>query len=597
MTAQLAPTPVFKGWDNNGEPLAFGKLYSYAAGTTTPQATYTDSTQGTPNTNPVILNSRGECALWLDPTLSYKLLLQDSNGVQIAGWPVDNINGAIGINGSLVPGTDNTFNIGSTTNRWAKAYIYQNLYIGANNEPVYDLTNNIFGYIGQTAAELAAGVTPTNYGYPPGDVRRYGADTTGVAGSATAIQNAINSNLYVRVPDGTYLIDADLVPRDNTMIWFDGGAKFIASANSRTFFKVTTHAYYAQVWNAVLDGNGKTGVTGFDLTNVRLKAGLFNPSVRNMATGYILRSGCFGTQLLNPDAVNVPNTMQVIANCAVLDIIHPTFDNEIADGGTGAGIGIDVQGGGTPNEGVRIIGGFVQGYTTGVQDAGIGTKVDGTYFEACTDADVSGAAARGSSYNGGQHFAGIGAAAYKLRNCDAITIYNPTMASGARTVLYDVDNTNTNCNEYRPGSNASYNTPTGSLTNLSNIPRQITSTFTPVIAGSATAGAGTYTLQSGTAVQTGNQVHVQIEVTWTAHTGTGNILISGIPAGLAPASYTPKRIGQLSTTAPVTNTSIYTQLSGTGTQLSTVQVSAAGAESNIPLPAAASVRVNMVYDL
>ena len=43
----------------------------------------------------------------------------------------------------------------------------------------------------QTAAELAASVTPTNYGYAPGDVRRYGADPTGVADSTTAINNAI----------------------------------------------------------------------------------------------------------------------------------------------------------------------------------------------------------------------------------------------------------------------------------------------------------------------------------------------------------------------------------------------------------------------
>ena len=98
MTAQLSPTPVFKAFDNNGLPLAFGQLFSYAAGTTTPQPTYVDSTLTTPNPNPVLLNFRGECPLWLDPTLSYKFDLFDQNGNHIPGWPVDNIIGnAVGL--------------------------------------------------------------------------------------------------------------------------------------------------------------------------------------------------------------------------------------------------------------------------------------------------------------------------------------------------------------------------------------------------------------------------------------------------------------------------------------------------------------------
>lgn len=45
----------------------------------------------------------------------------------------------------------------------------------------------------RTSAEIAAGVTPTNTSYPPGDVRRYGAVGDGVANDAPAIQNAINA--------------------------------------------------------------------------------------------------------------------------------------------------------------------------------------------------------------------------------------------------------------------------------------------------------------------------------------------------------------------------------------------------------------------
>ena len=54
-------------------------------------------------------------------------------------------------------------------------------------------------------------------------------------------------------------------------------------------------------------------------------------------------------------------------------------------------------------------------------------------------------------------------------------------------------------------------------------------TWTPVIAGSTVAGAGTYTLQDGNYTRIGNLVFISGTVTWTAHTGTGNMLLTGLP--------------------------------------------------------------------
>ena len=85
----FCPAPVFRAWDNSGAPLVAGLLYTYAAGTTTPIASYVDSTGVGTNTNPVVLNSRGECNLWLIPNTGYKLVLTDKNGTPI--WTEDQI--------------------------------------------------------------------------------------------------------------------------------------------------------------------------------------------------------------------------------------------------------------------------------------------------------------------------------------------------------------------------------------------------------------------------------------------------------------------------------------------------------------------------
>jgi hypothetical protein len=104
--AVIATPPKLQFFDNNGNPLVGGKLYSYAAGTVTPLATYTDAGGGTPNANPVILNSRGEASVWLG-TASYKFKLTTSTDVDI--WTVDNIaaiSSTVSVFGTGVAATD-----------------------------------------------------------------------------------------------------------------------------------------------------------------------------------------------------------------------------------------------------------------------------------------------------------------------------------------------------------------------------------------------------------------------------------------------------------------------------------------------------------
>jgi len=73
---------TFQFFDDNGAPLAGGKIYSYEAGTTTPKATYTDDTEATPNSNPVVLDSAGRCGdVWING--AYKFVLTNSVNSEI----------------------------------------------------------------------------------------------------------------------------------------------------------------------------------------------------------------------------------------------------------------------------------------------------------------------------------------------------------------------------------------------------------------------------------------------------------------------------------------------------------------------------------
>jgi len=86
--AHLFPNIKQKFFNSDGEPLAGGLLYSYVAGTTTLQATYTDASAVTPNPNPVVLDANGEANIWIGPG-AYKFQLTDADDA--VQWTVDNV--------------------------------------------------------------------------------------------------------------------------------------------------------------------------------------------------------------------------------------------------------------------------------------------------------------------------------------------------------------------------------------------------------------------------------------------------------------------------------------------------------------------------
>ena len=81
--ASFQPIPWIQASDDAGAPLAGGKIWTYISGTTTPKATYTDAALITPNTNPIILNARGEAQMVLGAgAYSLKLLRADDTLVK-----------------------------------------------------------------------------------------------------------------------------------------------------------------------------------------------------------------------------------------------------------------------------------------------------------------------------------------------------------------------------------------------------------------------------------------------------------------------------------------------------------------------------------
>lgn len=80
--ASLSPNAKQQFFTDAGIPAAGCKLYTYAGGGafTTPQATYTDAAGSVPNTNPIILDARGEAVVYLAPGQNYDYKLTDAAG-------------------------------------------------------------------------------------------------------------------------------------------------------------------------------------------------------------------------------------------------------------------------------------------------------------------------------------------------------------------------------------------------------------------------------------------------------------------------------------------------------------------------------------
>jgi len=178
-------------FSNSGVPLAGGLLYTYAAGTTTPLATFTTAAGTTANSNPIVLNSAGRLdnEVWLTSTLTYKFLLKDSDGVTIATY--DDIPGIGSVSG-LTTGTSILFGNGSGG--------FSNVVVGSNLSFVGGtLSATAGGGSGVTSVALSAPAAFTVTGSPVTSTGTlaltYSGNpipiTSGGTGTSTLVSNAV----------------------------------------------------------------------------------------------------------------------------------------------------------------------------------------------------------------------------------------------------------------------------------------------------------------------------------------------------------------------------------------------------------------------
>lgn len=193
MTAvSISPAPKLQFFDANGNPLAGGKLYTYASGTSTPLVTYADSTGTAANTNPIILDSRGEANVWLSTPL-YTMSLYSATNVLI--WTVNGINGPDQATLATLAGSG-----GSAL-------------IGYSPGGTGSVTTTVQAKLRQTVS-----------------VKDYGAVGDGTTDDTTAIQNTISAvgaagGGVVFFPTGTYKISSKLTINNNAVFLQGSGRR------------------------------------------------------------------------------------------------------------------------------------------------------------------------------------------------------------------------------------------------------------------------------------------------------------------------------------------------------------------------------------
>lgn len=365
MTAIVLPEGRQSFTDANGVPLVGGKVFTYDAGTSNPRQTWTDADQAQPNTNPIILDGRGEATVFWSG--AYKVVLKDSLDNTI--WTVDKVQD--GLN--------------ALTQQALGAIMYP-----------------------PTQEEIASGAVIVDQSIPSHDIigtvvpDRYAINvnpgvTDMTAASIMAITVSLAANCAVEYLGGSYLITDTLSMPNKTQImgqhyhqYVDGGTKIIFSPVTAKSLFVPSGAPAAfrfgySLQNLYILGNSASAVGN---SVYAIDAHGWNKClVRNVAINQF-RTGvrCYAT-------INNRFEFVQIQNCYIQDILYdggfsttdvweqPYFGN--------APIGVQTNG---INLGIRWVDIAIEGVTTwgfNICKESYGFMVEGGYSEDVPTANVA----------------------------------------------------------------------------------------------------------------------------------------------------------------------------------------------------------------
>lgn len=377
--AALMPQGKQQYFTAGGIPLVGGKVYTYAAGTTTPLATYTTAAASTPNTNPVILDSRGEASIFFSAA-NYKIVVKDSLDSTI--WTQDNLVGDV--LGSLALSTGSSL-------------------VGHLPSGAGAVATTVQSKLRESVSVLDFGPNTT-----PGTT-----DMTAIF--ALALTAASGKALLI--PPGTYKITSVLSVPENT--WVLGYGATLSCTTSQ--------------FNALLFANGG-GVLGLTITGPA--------SATYNANGIAIKCTGTNNAPSAPTFVNAPTVRDcTISNFGLYGVYFAYVNGGIVEGNTISGIGYAGVGGVSCNDTIvtknkiSTIGPGTAGDTYGVFiDRLNGTSETAeprSYRCSITDNAISYSDSQGINTHGGVDFVISG---NHIRGCNAGIWLTSSSISGAQAL-------------------------------------------------------------------------------------------------------------------------------------------------------------------